>query len=63
MNLEYFRKVDHILNGEMSNSRVFKIISKQKSQTEEIVKKLSKNNFATIVYRVIARGKIKQKIK
>jgi hypothetical protein len=56
MNLDYFNKIDHLLNEEMSQSRVLKIINRQRGQTEDIVKKLSRNNFVNIVYRIVSRG-------
>ena len=56
MNMDYFRKVDHLLNDGISQSRVVKIISKQRGQSEEIEKKISRNNFVGIVYKIVTKG-------
>ena len=56
MNMDYFKKVDHLLNDGMNQSRVVKIISKSRGQSEEIEKKISRNNFVGVVYKIVTRG-------
>lgn len=42
MNIEYFRKIDSILNNEVNQSNITKIVNKSKFEMEDLVKSISR---------------------
>ncbi|KAM3138384.1 hypothetical protein pb186bvf_009470 [Paramecium bursaria] len=54
LNIEYFRKVDSILNGEINPSKITKIINKSLS-IDQVVQKLSFHNFLSSVHKIISQ--------
>jgi hypothetical protein len=58
MNIEYFRKIDGILNNEINSSNITKIVTKSKFEMEDLVKSVSRENFINSVMQIVSRGNI-----